>query len=280
LIVHSDDDAFSWEEAEKDLMDGIDTTVANVARIRDYWLGGKDNYAIDRQVGDQILGILPEVAAQARAARAFLTRAVRQLAGPAGVRQFLDIGIGLPTVENTHQVAQRVAPDARIVYVDNDPVVLAHARALLTGTPEGITAHVQADLRQPEEILRAAAGSLDFTRPVALLLMGVMEYITDDQAADTIVGQLRAALPPGSYLALHHATNVVHGEASDQAAALWNASGNIPLVLRAPAQVARFFTGLDLLGPGVVPVSRWRPKATPRGQPVQVDAFGAVGRIP
>jgi trans-aconitate methyltransferase len=280
LAVRGDDDGFSWEAAEKDLMEGIDTTVANAARVRNYLLGGKDNYGIDRQVGDKILGILPETATQARAARAFLARVVRHLAGPARVRQFLDIGVGLPAVDNTHEVAQRVAPQSRIVYVDNDPVVLAHARALLTSRPEGVTAHLQADLRRPEEILRAAAATLDFTRPVALLLMGVVEFITDDQQAHAVVRLLTQALSPGSYLALHHPANLVHGDASDQAAAVWNASANTPLALRDPTRIAGFFTGLDLLEPGLVSVSRWRPEATPWSEPDQVDTFGAVGCKP
>jgi hypothetical protein len=155
--VRGDDSAFSWQDAEKDLMDGIDPTVAHAARTRNYLLGGKDNYHADRQLGDQILAILPDMATQARAARSFLARAVRHLAGPAGVRQFLDIGIGLPVLDNTHEVAQRAAPESRIVYVDNDPLVLAHARALLTGAPQGVTACIDADLRQPHRVSVAMA---------------------------------------------------------------------------------------------------------------------------
>jgi len=280
VVVSTDDSGFAWTDAEKDLMEGIDTTVPHVARIWNYWLGGKDNYDVDRELGDQILQMLPDVATLARASRAFLTRAVRHLGGEAGVRQFLDIGTGLPTVDNTHDVAQRVAPQSRIVYVDNDPLVLAHARALLTSVPEGATDYIDADLREPDKILRIAAGTLDFTRPIALMLMGIVEFITDDEEAYAIVRRLVEALPSGSYLAMYDGTNVVHREASDQIVEVWNNSGNAPLVLRSPEQIGRFFDGLELLEPGVVSVSRWRPEATPWGEPGEVDAFGAVGRKP
>jgi hypothetical protein len=278
--VSSDEPGYSWAEAEKDLMEGIDTTVSHVARIWNYWLGGKDNYPVDRQVGDQIVQMLPDVVTLARASRAFLTRAVRYLAGEAGVRQFLDIGTGLPTVDNTHEVAQRVAPEARIVYVDNDPLVLAHARALLTSSPGGATAYIDADLRQPGKILEAAEQTLNFGQPVALMLMGIVEFITDDEQAYAIVRQLVDALPPGSYLTMYDGTNVVHREASDQIVQVWNSSGNAPLVLRSPQQLAGFFDGLELVEPGLVSVSRWRPEAIPWGEPDEVDAFGAVGRKP
>ncbi|KAB2344088.1 SAM-dependent methyltransferase [Actinomadura rudentiformis] len=258
----------------------IDTTVSHVARIWNYWLGGKDNYPVDREVGDQILEMLPDVAILARASRAFLSRSVRFLAGEAGVRQFLDIGTGLPTVDNTHEVAQRVAPDSRVVYVDNDPLVLAHARALLTSTPEGETAYIHADLRDPETILTKAAGMLDFDQPVALILMGIVEFITDDKQAYDIVNRLKDRLCSGSFLTLYDGTNVVHREASDQIVEVWNNSGNAPLTLRTPDQIRHFFDGMEILEPGVVSVSRWRPEATPWGEPEEVDAFGAVARKP
>jgi hypothetical protein len=260
--------------------ESIDTSVSHVARIWNYWLGGRDNYPVDREVGDQIVAMLPDVPVLARASRAFLSRAVRYLAGEAGVRQFLDIGTGLPTVDNTHEVAQRVAPESRIVYVDNDPLVLVHARALLASAPGGATAYIDADLRDPERIVRGAAQTLDFERPIALMLMGIVEFLTDDEEAYSVVGRLVEALPSGSYLAMYDGTNVVHREASDRIVEVWNSSGNASLVLRSPEQIGRFFAGLDLVDPGVVSVSRWRPEAKPWGEPDEVDAFGAVGRKP
>ncbi|MDP8930115.1 MAG: SAM-dependent methyltransferase [Actinomycetota bacterium] len=259
---------------------GIDTSVSHVARIWNYWLGGKDNYPVDREVGDQILQILPDVAHLARASRAFLTRAVRYLAGEAGIRQFLDIGTGLPTVDNTHEVAQRVAPESRIVYVDNDPLVLVHARALLTSTPEGATDYIDADLREPDKILAAAAKLLDFSKPVALMLFGVVEFITDDDEAYGIVNRLKDALPSGSYLTMYDGTNVIHKEASDRIVQLWNESGSTPLVLRSPEGIARFFDGWEILEPGIVSCTLWRPEPSPFGPPVEVDAFCGVGRKP
>jgi hypothetical protein len=258
----------------------IDTSVSHVARIWNYWLGGKDNYPVDQEIGDQILEMLPDVATLARASRAFLNRAVRFLGEEASVRQFLDIGTGLPVVDNTHEVAQRVAPESKIVYVDNDPLVLAHARALLTSTPQGTTSYIHADLHHPDTILAKAAQTLDFDEPIALMLMGIVEFITDDDQAHSIVTRLTEHMCSGSYLALYDGTNVIHKEASDQIVEVWNNSGNAPLVLRSPEQIGRFFDGLELLDPGLVPVSQWRPEATPWGIPDRVDAFGAVGRKP
>ncbi|WP_433478635.1 SAM-dependent methyltransferase [Spirillospora sp. CA-142024] len=259
---------------------GIDTNVSHVARIWNYWLGGKDNYPVDREVGDQILGMLPDVARLARASRLFLNRVVWHLAAEAGVRQFIDIGTGLPTVDNTHEVAQRAAPESRIVYVDNDPLVLEHAKALLTSTPEGRTAYIHADLRDPETILEAAAETLDFGRPVAFTLMGILEFIPDDDQAYGIVRTLLGGVPPGSYLAMFDGTNVVHGAASDRIVEVWNASGNAPLVLRTPEQIGRFFDGLEIVEPGIVPVTHWRPDTAAGAEPEPVDAYGAVGRKP
>ncbi|MGP4029521.1 SAM-dependent methyltransferase [Actinomadura sp. 3N407] len=258
---------------------GIDTSVSHVARIWNYWLGGKDNYPVDREVGDQILGMLPDVARLARASRLFLNRVVWHLAAEAGVRQFIDIGTGLPTVDNTHEVAQRAAPESRIVYVDNDPLVLEHARSLLTSTPDGRTTYVHADLRDPGRILESAAETLDFGEPIALTLMGILEFIPDDDAAYAIVRRLLDALPSGSYFGMYDGTNVIHGEASDRIVEVWNASGNAQLVLRTPEQIERFFDGLEILEPGVVPVTHWRPD-TSGEEPEAVDAFGAVGRKP
>jgi hypothetical protein len=276
----ADDAASERESIEEAPLQDIDTSVSHVARIWNYWLGGKDNYPVDQEVGDRILEMLPDVATLARASRAFLSRAVRFLAEEAGVRQFLDIGTGLPVVDNTHEVAQRVAPESKIVYVDNDPLVLSHARALLTSTSEGTTSYIHADLRNPDTILAEASKTLNFDEPVALMLMGIVEFITDDDQAYNIVARLTGHLCSGSYLALYDGTNVIHKEASDQIVEVWNNSGNAPLVLRSPEQIGHFFDGLELLEPGLVPVSQWRPEATPWGTPDEVDAFGAVARKP
>ena len=260
---------------------GIDTTVPHSARIWNYWLGGKDNYAVDREAGDKVAAMLPSIVAQARADRAFLGRAIRYLAGEEGIRQFLDIGTGLPTADNTHQVAQRVAPQSRIVYADNDPLVLAHARALLTSAPEGACDYVDGDLREPDKILAKAARTLDLTKPVALMLLGIVHHIPDTQQAYSIVGHLVAALAPGSFLTINHSTSAVHGAAMEEAVAHWNRVGTPSMTLRTPEQIARFFDGLDLLPPGVVSCSRWRPDPSPTGdQPAEVDEFCGVARKP
>jgi O-methyltransferase involved in polyketide biosynthesis len=259
----------------------LDTTVSHSARIWNYWLGGKDNYAVDREAGDKVAAMLPSIVAQARADRAFLGRAIRYLAGAEGVRQFLDIGTGLPTADNTHQVAQRVAPESRIVYADNDPMVLAHARALLTSTPEGACDYVEGDLRDPDDILAKAARTLDFTRPVALMLLGILHHLPDADEPYLIVRRLVSALAPGSFLAINHSTSAVHGAAMEEAVAHWNRVGTPSMTLRAPAQITRFFDGLDLLPPGVVSCSRWRPDLTlAGGQPAEVDEFCGVARKP
>jgi S-adenosyl methyltransferase len=253
----------------------IDTTVPHSARIWNYWLGGKDNYAVDREAGDQYKDIFPGIAVVAQTSRAFLTRAVRYLAGEAGIRQFLDIGTGLPTADNTHQVAQRVAPESRIVYVDNDPLVLAHARALLTSAPEGSTEYLDADIRNPAAILDAAAGLLDFTQPIALMLMGIMGHFTDEEAYP-IVSRLLAGLPSGSYFALYDGADT--NEAFNEAQRGYNESGAAPYHLRSPEQFARFFEGLELVEPGVVPVPHWRPD--PDAPAVEIYSYCGVGRKP
>jgi hypothetical protein len=258
----------------------IDTTVAHSARIWDYWLGGKDNYPADRQAGDRIGEILPDIVRHARADRLFLGRAVRFLAGEAGIRQFLDIGTGLPTVDNTHEVAQRVAADCRVVYADNDPLVLLHARALLTSAPQGVTAYLQADLRDPGDVLAGAARTLDFSRPVAVMILGVLWHILDDDQARSITGRLMAAMAPGSYLAVAHPTLEVTGQKMADAIAYWNAHGTPPGRSRTPAQIAGLLEGLELVEPGVVPSTRWRPEASPFGEPVPVDQYCAVARRP
>jgi hypothetical protein len=254
---------------------GIDTTVPHSARIWNYWLGGKDNYAVDREAGDQYLEIFPGITVVARSSRGFLTRAVRYLAGEAGIRQFLDIGTGLPTADNTHEVAQRVAPDSKIVYVDNDPLVLAHARALLTSQPSGVCDYLDADIRNSEAILDTAATLLDFTQPVALMLMGIMGHFTDDEAYP-IVDRLVAGLPSGGYFALYDGANT--NEAFNQAQEGYNNSGAVPYYLRSPEQFTRFFQGLELVEPGVVPVPLWRPD--PDAEPVEIYSYCGVGRKP
>ena len=258
----------------------IDTTVSHSARIWDYWLGGKDNYAVDREVGDRIEELLPDIAQQAREDRLFLGRVVRYLAGEAGVRQFLDIGTGLPTADNTHQVAQRVAPESKIVYVDNDPVVLAHAAALLTTDPEGVTDYIHADMHDPGQIIADAARTLDFSQPIAITMLGVLWHVLDNDEADAIVTRLVQAVPSGSYLALNHPTLEVTGEKMAQAIQYWNQYGKPPGTHRTPDEIARFFDGLELIEPGLVSITRWRPEATPFGEPDEIDQFGAVGRKP
>ncbi|MER6172053.1 SAM-dependent methyltransferase [Streptosporangium sp. NPDC001681] len=258
----------------------IDSGVAHSARIWNYWLGGKDNYAIDREIGDQFVGIFPEIVDIARSSRAFLSRAVEYMAGEGGIRQFLDIGTGLPTVDNTHQVAQRVAPDARIVYVDNDPMVLTHARALLTGTAEGATEYIDSDLRDPDRILKAAQATLDFDRPVGLMLMNILGHIPDIDEGRSIARRLLAALPSGSYLAVADGTNVINGEEFEKAIAIWNEAGSVPYILRSPEQIASYFEGLELVEPGVVSCPLWRPGPSIVGGLREVDEFCAVGRKP
>jgi hypothetical protein len=260
--------------------DGIDASVPHSARIWNYWLGGKDNYPVDREAGDQFSQVFPNIVAVTRASRAFLTRAVEYLARDAQIQQFLDIGTGLPTADNTHEVAQRVAPASRIVYVDNDPVVLAHARALLTSTGEGRTAYIDADLHDPDKILEGAAQTLDFTQPVALMLMGILGHVIDDAEARSIGKRLLDALPSGSYLALYDGTDT--DKAGVEAQEEYNKSGADPYRLRSPEQIAGFFDGLDLVEPGVVSPPQWRPDpAAPNGDlPMEVDAVGGVGRKP
>jgi len=256
----------------------FDSSVPQTARIWNYWLGGKDNYPADRQVGDQILEAFPEIVENARASRAFLVRAVRYLAGEAGIRQFLDIGTGLPTANNTHEVAQAVAPECRIAYVDNDPVVLTHARALLTSTPEGATAYIDADLRDPEKIVQEAARTLDFTQPIAIMLMGILGHIADDDEARSIVQRLVGAVRSGSYLTMNDGSDT--SEEVVEAARIWNESANPAYHLRSPDRIARFFDGLELVEPGVVSPPRWRPEPSPSGLPAEIDSFGGVGRKP
>ncbi|GAB2853394.1 SAM-dependent methyltransferase [Actinocorallia aurea] len=249
--------------------------VPHTARIWNYWLGGEDNFAADRRAGDEILQTAPEMALYAHATRAFLKRAVHHLAADLGVRQFLDIGAGLPTADNTHQVAQRADPKARVVYVDNDPYCFAKAGALFEDAEEGETAYLSADLRDPDNIIAAAHDTLDFGEPIALLLMGVLGHIPDDNVVRALLRRLLTALPRGSYLALYDGTNVVH-PSSDEAVAIWNRDATPPYVLRSPAQLATFFDGLTLLPPGIVSCPRWRPD--PGADTTEIDEFCGLGR--
>jgi len=237
---------------------GIDTSRAHPARVYDYWLGGKDNFAADRAAAEQALQAYPQLAQAVQANRKFLARAVRYLTGEAGIRQFLDIGTGIPAVDNTHQVAQREAPESRIVYVDNDPIVLLHARALLKSTRQGACDYIQADLHDPDAILAGAARTLDFGQPVALMLLAILQFIPDEQDPAGLVSRLVAALPPGSYLVISHPTddfNPNRGESIKR----YNERVAAQATLRDQAGTARFFAGLDLVEPGVVPVAKWRP---------------------
>jgi S-adenosyl methyltransferase len=255
----------------------FDSSVPQTARIWNYWLGGKDYFPADQAVGDQILEAFPAIVENARASRQFLIRSVRYLAGEAGIRQFLDIGTGLPTANNTHQVAQAVAPECRIVYVDNDPLVLVHARALLTGTPEGATDYLDADLRDPDRILEEAARTLDFTQPIAIMLMEILGHIEHDDEAQSIVKRLMGAVPAGSYLTINDSTDT--SAEVVEAARIWNQSANPTYHLRSPERFARFFDGLELVEPGVVSPLEWRPEPG-SGPPAEIDSLCGIGRKP
>ena len=256
----------------------IDTTVPHSARIWNYWLGGKDNYPVDRQAGEQTIAVLPEIVDIARASRHFLVRVVRYLAADAGIRQFLDVGTGLPTVNNTHEVAQSVAPESRVVYVDNDPLVLVHARALLTSSPEGATDYIEADARDVGTILKGAAATLDFTQPIAVTMLGILPFITDDDEAKSLVTRLLAAVPAGSYLAITHSTSEATGERVIEAVRQWNQVAPTPYTLRNPQQIAAFFEGLELIEPGIVSCPQWRPEPQDIGSAHKMDEFCGLGR--
>ena len=253
----------------------IATSVPSSARIWNYWMGGKDNYEVDRRAGDEYSKVAPQVVTMARESRRYLIRAVSFVAGELGVRQFLDIGTGLPTYDNTHEVAQRIAPDAKVVYVDNDPLVLVHARALLySRTPQGVTEYVDADLHGPENILEAAAQTLDFTQPVALMLMGILGHIRDYDESTSIVRRLQAAMAPGSYFV--HYDGIDTSDRLKKAQQGYDDTGADPYVLRSPEQIAAYYEGLDLLEPGVVSCPLWRPD--PGTSPVPTDVYGGVAR--
>jgi SAM-dependent methyltransferase len=237
----------------------FDTSVAHVARVYDYWLGGKDNFAADRLAGEQAIQAYPDIVFSVRANRAFLARTVRYLAREAGIRQYLDIGTGIPTANNTHEVAQSVVPGCHVVYVDNDPVVLAHARALLVSGGQGLTNYIDADLRDTERILADAALTLDFSQPVAIMLMAILQHIDDSEDPAAIVARLLGAVPPGSYLVMSHPAADIETEAMAQMAERLNKLMAEKVTFRTRAQVARFFEGLDMVEPGLVRVQEWRP---------------------
>jgi hypothetical protein len=238
----------------------FDTSVAHMARVYNYWLGGKDNFAADRVAAEQAIAANPAILKDVRANRAYLARAVRYLAAERGIRQFLDIGTGIPAANNTHEVAQAAAPESRVVYVDNDPVVLAHARALLTSDPQGTTDYIEADLRDTQQILDRAARTLDFSRPVAVTLLAILHLIPDEADPHGIVATLMAAVPPGSYLVLSHPAGDIRAAAVAEMARRVNARlGPTRGTMRDQAEVTRFFDGLELLEPGVVQPQWWRP---------------------
>ena len=244
----------------------LDSSTPHIARVYDYWLGGKDNFAVDREVGDKVLDIHPETALSVRANRGFLARAVRYLAAKEGVRQFLDVGTGLPSANNTHEVAQSVAPESRVVYVDNDPIVLVHARALLTSSPEGETGYLDADIRDPDAILAGAAELLDFSKPVGVMLVAVLHMLRDDEAPQAIVDRFMAAVPPGSFLAMSHLASDVQQDTMAEMGRRLNESMTQQFTMRSRAQVTGLFNGLTLVDPGVVLTHEWRPDSAADAQ--------------
>jgi hypothetical protein len=261
---------------------GVDMNVPNIARMYDYWLGGKDNFAADRESGDAIAAAFPTIRYAVRENREFLRRTIEFLAGEAGIRQFLDVGTGLPTADNTHEVAQAIAPDSRIVYVDNDPIVLAHARALLTSSPEGATAYIDADLHEPDKILSSSQlhATLDLRKPVGLVLLAVLHFVDDSKDPYSIVARLVDAMPPGSYVVISHATYdpMPPGTVADLKAAI--AASGEPGGPRDRDAFARFFHGLQLLDPGIVPIGDWRPSpGIQPPDPADIGVYGAVARI-
>ena len=248
-------------EQSRSAAPAFDTSVPHPARVYNAILGGKDNYEADRVAAEATIRAFPGNAQAARANRAFLARAVGYLTAEAGIRQFLDIGTGLPSADNTHEVAQAAAPGCRVLYVDNDPIVLAHARALLTSAEPGATSYIEADLRDPGKILKHAAGLLDFTRPVAVMLVAVLHLIADDDNPYQLVNTLMDAVPAGSYLAVSHLANDLYPEQMAELARGYNEQSPVKVILRNRAEISRFFGGLELTDPGIAPVSRWRPRS-------------------
>jgi hypothetical protein len=269
--------------SESDLADAAppyDTTVAHPARVYNYWLGGKDNFEADREVGEKTKAAYPDIVTGVRMQREFLASAVRYLVTQAGVRQFLDIGTGLPVANNTHEVAQSLAPECRIVYVDNDPMVLAHARALLTSTPAGACAYLDADLRDTRKVLDAAAGLLDFGQPIAIMMIGILHLIPDSDDPAGIVSQLIDAVPSGSWLAIAHPASDV---AADQVATMtrqYNQRVSAAATLRTHAEISSLFAGTETIAPGVVQYHQWFPGEPARKAEGEVAAYCGLGRKP
>ena len=249
--------AQGWQEDRRGIPD-FDTSVASPARIWNYWLGGKDNFAVDREAAEKVAEAMPLIPLGAQASRRFLIDAVHMLADEYGIRQFLDLGTGLPTASNTHEVAQRVAPESRVVYVDNDPVVIVHGEALLSSSAAGKTDYLQVDLRDTDTILAGAAETLDFSRPVAVLLIAVLHFIPDADDPYGLVTKLMNAVPSGSYLVIGHAARDTQAESAAQTATgRYNQRSSAPIKLRTHEEVTRFFDGLELNDPGVVSLSQW-----------------------
>jgi O-methyltransferase involved in polyketide biosynthesis len=263
---------------QTDKLRGFDTSVPSPARMWNYWVGGKDHFAADREAADKIMAAMPSLPAIARSVRHFLIDIVHSLTVDYGIRQFLDIGTGLPTADNTHDVAQRAAPESRIVYADYDPVVLAHARALLTSSPEGRTDYIQADLRDTDEILAAAARTLDFSQPVAVLLLAVLHFIPDEDDPYGIVAKLTDAVPTGSFLAIVHAPSDLHPEEMAEQTRRYIESGAELMRPRSQQEILRFFDGLELIGPGLAPLSAWLPAG--QAEPGSNRAVAGVARKP
>lgn len=252
----------------------IDTSTPHAARLWNYWMGGKDNFEADRVAGDAVAEAYPDIVTMAKLSRQFLIRVVSFLAGEAGVTQFLDVGAGLPTMENTHEVAQRIASESRIVYVDNDPLVLVHARALLANTtPEGVTAYVDADYHEPDQIIADARNVLNFNQPVAVMFMGVLGYVAELDEVRSIISRLMDPFPPGSYLVLWDGTAT--GEAVSEGADKLVESGGVPYYLRTPEELSQCFEGMEMVEPGLVPITEWRPDTI---EVPQIDAYGGVAR--
>ena len=258
----------------------LDTSVASIARIYDYWLGGKDNFKADRDAAEQMIQQYPDIVTGVRKNRAFLGRAVHYLAAEAGIRQFLDIGTGLPSSNNTHEVAQRTAPEARIVYVDNDPIVLSHAQALLTSTPEGACAYIDEDIRDTGKILKDAANLLDLSRPVGLCLIMILQFVPDEVDPVSIVRALVDAMPSGSYLTVAHPASDVDQHVGPALRQLSTRMGGTRAVPRSHQEVSRFFDGLEMVEPGLVQLHRWRPGSGVDDTGRDLAAYGAVARKP
>jgi S-adenosyl methyltransferase len=253
--------------------------VPHSARIWNYWMGGKDHYEVDRAAGDAFVAVYPDIVKGAQQSRQFLIRVVRFLVGEAGMRQFLDIGTGLPTMQNTHEVAQQIAPESRIVYVDNDPLVLAHARALLHNTtPEGVTTYVDSDVHDPDLIVSDARNVLNLTQPVAVMFMGILGHVAAFDEARSIVARVMDVVPSGSYLALYDGTDT--SEAYTEALTRYANTGAIPYNPRSTEQIGRYFEGLEMVEPGLVSITQWRPDTVEVGQIELIEHYGAVARKP